>query len=256
MKRNPIYYFLLIFTLIPLQTFANGSAGSEATYEPRRIVDMPTAGVIPKGHFEANSFLMQSGGLMAEFLAAPFKNFTVGISFGGQDVIGVSSPKFQEYPGVQAKYRIIDETTEFPAIAVGYNSQGMGLYSEKENRYQTLSPGGYLAVSKSFLSPIGLSFVHAGVNYSFEPKADHRSVNFYLGAEQTIFSRISVGTELNLNLENNSAFLENNGLLNFQFKWAASEDLTVMLMFRDAFANFRASESLVRFLRFEYINRF
>lgn len=256
MKRNPIYYFLLILTLIPLQTFANGSAGSEATYEPRRIVDMPTAGVIPKGHFEVNSFLMQSGGLMAEFLAAPFTNFTVGISFGGEKIIGVSTPEFQEYPGVQVKYRIIDETSEFPAISLGFNSQGLGTYNDSTDRYQTLSPGGYLAASKSFLSPIGLSFLHAGINYSLEPIPDHRSVNFYFGAEQTILTRISVGAELNLNLENNTSVLENNGLLNFQLKWAASDDLTVMLMFRDAFANFKESESLVRFLRFEYINRF
>lgn len=256
MKHNPIYYIILIVALLPISIFANGSAGEGAAYESRRIVDMPTAGVIPKGNFEVNAFLMNSGGLMTEFAASPFENFVLGVSFGGTNIIGVSTPKFQDFPGLQIKYRIINETKTFPAIALGMNSQGMGLYDEKAERYQTASPGVYLSSSKSFRWPVGLVYVHAGINYSLEPKKDDRSVNFYFGAEQTIFQRVSISTEVNLNLEDNSYFMENKGLLNFQIKWAASENLTVSLMFRDAFANFKASNSLVRFVGIEYIGRF
>lgn len=256
MRHNPIYYFILIVTLLPISLLSNGSAGEDATYESRRIVDMPTAGIIPKGTFEVNAFLMQSGGLMTEFAASPFENFLIGISFGGSKIIGVSTPSFQEFPGVQIKYRVIDETMTFPAIALGLNSQGMGLYDDNVKRYQTASPGIYLSSSKSFKWPVGLVYVHAGINYSLEPKPDDRSVNFYFGAEQTIYKRVSISSEVNLNLENNSYFMDHNGLLNFQIKWAASENLTVSLMFRDAFANLKASNSLVRFIGFEYIGRF
>jgi hypothetical protein len=256
MKRYTIYKIILIFALAPMCLMAEGSAGENATYESRRIVDMPTAGIIPKGTFEVNAFLMQSGGLMAEFAASPFENFIIGVSFGGTNIIGVSTPTFQDFPGVQIKYRIVDETKTFPALALGLNSQGIGLYNDALDRYQTASPGVYLAASKSFRWPVGLVFVHAGVNYSLEPKPDARSVNFYFGAEQTIYTRTSIAGEFNFNLEDNSAFMEHKGLLNFQVKWAASENLTIALTFRDAFANFRASESLVRFLGIEYIGRF
>jgi len=256
MRLNPIYYIILIFALTPLSLLSEGSAGEDATYESRRIVDMPTAGVIPKGTFEVNAFLMQSGGLMTEFAASPFENFLLGISFGGSKIIGVSTPTFQDFPGVQIKYRVLDETKTIPAFALGLNSQGLGLYNDSLERYQTASPGVYLAASKSFKWPVGLIYVHGGINYSLEPEPDDRSVNFYFGAEQTIFKRISLSTEFNLNLEDNSYFMENKGLLNFQVKWAASENLTVALMLRDAFANFRASESLVRFVNIEYISRF
>lgn len=256
MKNYTIYYIILIFALIPLSLFSEGSAGEDATFESQRIVDMPTAGIIPKGTFEVSAFLMQSGGLMTEFAAAPFENFLIGVSFGGTSIIGVSTPTFQDFPGVQIKYRILDETKTFPAFALGLNSQGMGLYNDSLSRYQTASPGLYFASSKSFRWPVGLIFVHAGINYSLEPKPEDRSVNFYFGAEQTIMTRISIASEFNFNLENNSYFMENKGLLNFQIKWAASENLTVALMFRDVFANFKASESLVRFLGIEYISKF
>lgn len=256
MKNFTIYYIFLIIALLPASLLSEGSAGEDATYESRRIVDMPTAGVTPKGTFEVNAFLMQSGGMMTEFAASPFTNFTIGVSFGGSSIIGVSTPSFQDFPGVQIKYRILDETKSFPALAVGLNSQGLGLYDKGQKRYQTASPGFYLASSKSFKWPVGLVYVHAGINYSLEPVPDDRSVNFYFGAEQTIYKRISIGAEFNANLEDNSYFMDSKGLLNFQVKWAASENLTVALMFRDAFANFKASNSLVRFVGIEYINRF
>lgn len=256
MRNTPIYNIILIIALFPYALFSEGSAGENATYESMRIIDMPTAGIIPKGTFGVNTILMQSGGLMTEFAAAPFTNFLIGVSFGGSNIIGVSTPSFQDFPGVQIKYRVLDETKSFPAFAVGLNSQGIGLYDNSQERYQTASPGFYLASSKSFRWPIGLIYVHAGINYSLEPKPDDRSVNFYFGAEQTIYTRISISSEFNLNLENNSYFMAHRGLLNFQVKWAASDNLTVSLMFRDAFANFKASESLVRFVGIEYINRF
>jgi len=256
MRINPIYYIILIFALTPLSLISEGSAGEDADYESRRIVDMPTAGVIPKGTFEVNAFLMQSGGLMTEFAASPFDNFMIGVSFGGSKIIGVSTPTFQDFPGVQVKYRVLDETKTLPAFAVGLNSQGMGLYNDSLERYQTASPGVYLSSSKSFKWPVGLVYVHAGINYSLEPAPDDRSVNFYFGAEQTVYKRISVSTEFNFNLEDNSYFLENKGLLNFQVKWAASDNLTVSMILRDAFANFKDSESLVRFVGIEYISRF
>ncbi|MCB0701074.1 MAG: hypothetical protein R2863_10450 [Candidatus Kapaibacterium sp.] len=256
MKNITIYYIILIILSIPLTTLANGSAGEDATYESRRIVDMPTAGIIPKGTFEVNAFLMQSGGMMTEFAASPFNNFLIGVSFGGSNIIGVSTPRFQDFPGLQIKFRVLDETKTIPAFAIGLNSQGLGLYDKSQERYQTTSPGFYLASSKSFKWPVGLIYLHAGINYSLEPKPDDRSINFYLGAEQTIYKRISISAEFNANLEDNTFFMENKGLLNFQAKWAASDDLTVALMFRDVFANFRASESLVRFVGIEYISKF
>ncbi|PKL79395.1 MAG: hypothetical protein CVV25_08095 [Ignavibacteriae bacterium HGW-Ignavibacteriae-4] len=256
MKNFTIYYIFLIITLLPISLLAEGSAGEAATYESRRIVDMPTAGIIPKGTFEVNAFLMQSGGMMTEFAASPFENFLIGVSFGGSKIIGVSTPEFQDFPGLQIKFRVLDETKTFPALALGLNSQGLGLFDKSKERYQTASPGFYLASSKSFKWPVGLIYVHAGINYSLEPKPDDRSVNFYFGAEQTIYKRISIGAEFNANLEDNSYFMDSKGLLNFQIKWAASDNLTVALMFRDAFANFKASNSLVRFVGIEYISKF
>lgn len=256
MKNFTIYYIILIIALLPVTVLSEGSAGEAASYESRRIVDMPTAGVIPKGTFEVNAFLMQSGGMMTEFAASPFENFVIGASFGGSNIIGVSTPTFQTYPGLQIKYRVLDETKTLPAFALGVNTQGLGLYDDGQERYQTASPGIYLASSKSFRWPVGLIYVHAGINYSLEPKPEDRSINFYFGAEQTIYKRISIATEFNANLENNSYYMDSKGLLNFQVKWAASENLTVALMFRDAFANFKASNSLVRFIGFEYISKF
>lgn len=255
--------FLLFIS--PIILFANGSAGEDSKYESVYVVDMPTAGIIEKGNIRTNTLLMQGGGLIFSFDITPFKNFTLGLSYGGNRIIGVSTPTFQDYPGIKLKYRLINEDKYLPAFALGFESQGVGIYDSQNERFQTLSPGFYLASSKAFKWPVGILYLHAGINYSIEPKPNDRSVNFYFGAEQTVFGRISLLGEINLTLEDNSFYLEQNGLINAGIKWAAAENITLSLLLRDLTANYKAnevipssdvSESIVRFIGIEYIAEF
>lgn len=253
--KSLFVFFLLVFSSIEI--YSRGSAGENASFESIRIVDMPTAGVIPKNTYVVNSFIMDNGGMVTEFSVSPFENFMIGLSYGGNGIIGTGKPVFQGLPGLNLKYRLLNETEERPAIALGINTQGKGIYFEDDNRYINLSPGLYAALSKSFKWSLGVVAIHGGINYSFEPKINDRTINLYAGAEQTIFSSLSLMLELNFNFnEVEKYYGQGKSLIHTEIRWAAAESVTISLQFRDLLSNMSYTNSLVRFLSVEYIAYF
>lgn len=214
--------------------FAQGTAGYKAPYESREILDMPTAGVLPLNTYSIKTKLYGYGGIMAESNFCFLKNLMVGMSFGANNIIGTSDIEFQKMPGFYLKYRITDETLKFPAIAVGFNSQGNGKWKKGDNRFENMSPGFYLVTSKNFNWNLGDIAATLGVNYSFEPDKNNNKINIYCGFEQTLGKYFSVCGELNLNL--NDAASNNNSLpINFStsVKSSIARGITLELQLRN-----------------------
>ena len=59
--------------------------------EPTRLVDSPTAGLTEKGRFGLNLRLFPRGGVMGQVDAGVLKRLSIGLSYGGVDVIGDGS---------------------------------------------------------------------------------------------------------------------------------------------------------------------
>ena len=98
-------------------------------YPPLDLVSMPTAGTLPKGVFSLETLLMKDGGVLPKMLFGISDRFTFGVSFGIQQFIGVGDiSKNKSAPEVQMKYRLYDETDIRPAIVLGLNTQGKGVY--------------------------------------------------------------------------------------------------------------------------------
>ena len=194
----PIFIGILLLS-VPFFAYSEGTAGTKAGYETRFIVDMPTAGINPKSSFSIRSIFSDSGGVSLTTLFSPFTNFNIGISYSGKNIIGTDNIEFQGLPGIHLAYRILNEQQRFPAILLGINTQGIGKYSLKNKRFETLSPGAYIAFSKNFTWQGGWLALHSGINYSFEPKTDKRKPNIYLGLEQSIGSWASFNLEYNAN---------------------------------------------------------
>ncbi len=251
MRLIPIIIFISVISL-----FGDGAAGEKAVFETRYIVDMPTAGVIPKSHYSGFITLFQSGGLVGELIVAPFENFNMGLSFGGTNIIGSGEVVFQELPGAYLKYRIVDEKTEMPAICIGVLTQGFGPFIESESRFLTLSPGIFLAVSKNFSYFLGEIALHGGLCYSLEQKPSNRSPNLYAGFEQSLGSYLALNFETNLNLDENSSTMANKGLFNASLRWGVTRNVTFELVFRDLSRHYRGSEGFIRVVRIEYVNTF
>ncbi len=248
---------LILLTLLIICTgelFSQGSAGSKAYYETRNLVDMPTAGVIPKGTFSVYGQGFSEGGLLCALDFAPFKNFNIGLSYSGSHLIGDGNMTVQGLPGVNMKFRFIDESLDFPAIAAGIDIQGRGHFSPEEKRFQTLSPGVFVAVSKYYKWFLGSISVHGGVNYSFEAPPEDRVPNFYLGFEHSIGSIASLNMEYNANIDdNNNKFLQKRGLLNAALRLTLTGGFTLELQARDLLQHYNGAGGMSRCLSIEYI---
>jgi hypothetical protein len=217
---------------------------------------MPTAGVIPKNQFRFTGQFFSGGGLLAEINYSPLKNLMVGTSFSGSGLVGTGDIVFQKYPAIFLRFRLFDETKDTPALCLGFESQGHGEYIEDYDRFTYLSPGFYLSISKAFKWYPGNIAWHGGLCYSLEPASIDRSLNAYVGFEQSIGSVVSINSELNLNLDENDLVFEKTGLLCISLRVAITDGLTAEFQLRDLLGNLRSNDELIRFMGFEYIWKF
>jgi hypothetical protein len=255
MKYLALITLLVIFS--SLYTNAQGTAGSNAAYETQFIVDMPTAGIIPKSTFRATTIMASPGNMNIFFEASPFENFALGLSFGGNNIIGSGDVDWQKLPGIFIKYRIVDETLSVPAVALGVITQGRGRYYSEFDRSHVYSPGIFAVASKSFTWWLGNVALHGGLCYSFEPKPELRNINFYLGFEQTLGKSVSINLELNPTMEDGAEqVLDKKGMLNMGLKLSLVEGLTLELQGRDLFSHTKESNGFSRAICIEFISSF
>ncbi len=255
MLRRPLIFSLICIALLPLKfTAGQGTAGESAKYEYRELIDLPTAGILEKGFIGINANMMPAGVMIAQLEVGIFKNLSFGISFGGANVIGNGNVDWYKLPAVLLRVRVLNETTLVPAITIGFNSQGKGIYHSEISRYDIKSPGFYAGVSKNF-AMLGFLALHATANYSLENKDGDNFVNFGVGLEKTIGSRVSLIIEYDFALnDNNGDFGSGKGYLNAGLRWSIGSGFTIELDFRDLLKNQQSeTTSNGRALRIEYI---
>jgi hypothetical protein len=250
-------FFIILLSILPSLLYPQGSAGSKSIYETRYVVDMPTAGVLSRGAISAYALFFTQGGVMVYLDAAPFDNFNFGLSFSGTNILGEGPIEFQKIPGINIKWRIIDETFLTPAILVGFTNQGRGKYYKSYERFQTLFPGVYGAVSKNFKWFMGSFSLHGGLNYSWEQPTGRYYPNIYAGFEHSIGPNGSVQIEMNPNFsDTDGKIMVHNSLLNAALRWSVTKGLTLELIFRDLLNNTRNADGFERWIGIEYINSF
>ncbi|NNG27275.1 MAG: hypothetical protein HKM87_07090 [Ignavibacteriaceae bacterium] len=236
-------------------SFSQGSAGDEAEYEYRYLIDMPTAGMLHKGFVGVTSDILPNGVLIAAIEAGVFENVSFGISFGGSNFLGSGNVDWYKWPGINIKLRILDEAVLLPAITLGFDTQGKGEYVDSSSRYTIKSPGIFAAVRKNF-DFIGYLSFHGSVNYSLEGNDGDNFVNLKVGAEKTFGSNFSLIIEYDFafNDNNSPGFGENKGYLNIGLRWTVSEGFTIGFDLRDLRSNkSNTRNSFDRAMRIEYI---
>jgi hypothetical protein len=124
------------------------------------VVDIPTAEVLDPMTYATTFRFYSDGGLTSRFLLAPLKRVNLGIALDAQRVIGAGDPHIIQ-PSVYFKVKALDEGNYFPAIALGYDNQGM-LWNEESDEFQHREKGIFLVGSHAiFTSNLDL---HGGVN--------------------------------------------------------------------------------------------
>lgn len=175
----------IVFCLYVLIMFAQPVFAQETfAPEPRFIIDIPTAGMLHRGQVAFESWMYRDGGLLLGLDVGVFPRLMFGISYGASNVIGVGSMTGQNLPGVNIKYRVIEESDLLPAFVLGFDSQGKEGYIAPAGRYVIKPPGLYIAASKNYAFLGDLSF-HGCLNYSSED-ADSKTPDFSAGLEKSI----------------------------------------------------------------------
>ncbi len=236
---------------------AQGSAGSGGKFEPRTIVDMPTAGMLDKGSYAVDLSFYQEGGVLLGFSVGVFDRLSLGVSYGGSHLIGGDAPVMNEIPGFSVKIRLLEESVGIPALAIGFDNQGQGGYIKELSRYVTKSPGFFVVFSKNY-SFLGFLSVHGGANYSLERADGDKDISGYTGVEKTIGTFLSLLVEYNLALNDDGEQSLGRGLgyLNTALRWSISGGLTLGVSFRDLLKNGRETPRATRAVSLEYIRFF
>jgi hypothetical protein len=249
-----------ILTTIAFLTFTSflysqGTAGETAKFEYRTLIDMPTAGILEKGFVGATTDILPMGVVIQRLEVGAFDNVSFGISYGGANLIGEGKIDWYKYPGVNIRFRLINEALTFPAISIGFDSQGKGVYHDSSGRYDIKSPGFYAAASKNFAF-LGYLSINAAAGYSLETKDGDNFINLYIGAEKTLGSNISLIADYNFAFNDNETeyYGGDKGYLNAGIRWSAGAGFTIEFDLRDLLSNKKLNPSAAdRALKIEYI---
>jgi hypothetical protein len=220
--------------------------------QPQRIIHCHTAGILPRGTYTLDfsvypngSLDMPGSGMLVGIDFGLLNRFNIGVSYGGDGVIGRDAPVFNPHAGVMVKYRLFEETYLLPAFAVGYDHQGCGGIDKEYNGYIFKSPGFFLAVSKNYLVLTKVQFgIHGGINYSFEESRTVKWPSGYVGADLGINEELSVAAEYDLALNerdpgSGAVHYDNplRGFLNLGIRWSFSRSLYLEFDINDILTN-------------------
>jgi len=268
MRRLIVKILLLLLPI--LYNFC--STQVEQPYPPLNLVSIPTAGTLPRGSFTLESLIFKNGGIVPRLSVGFTDNFTIGVSYGVQNLIGDTKPSINKTtPEVQIKYRIFDESEKMPALVYGLDTQGRGEFHKQDsilsisgksdstrtlNRYDQKAWGMYIVFSKNW-NLMGNLGMHAGISKSLSENDDgDKDLNVFFGFDKELNRSFSLLVEydaaLNDNLTEddygaikNITFGRGKGYLNAGVRWAISSNLMLEVNFNDINQNTEA----------EYTNR-
>ncbi|NIR47818.1 hypothetical protein GWO43_05135 [candidate division KSB1 bacterium] len=212
---------------------------SQPIDQHRLLIDMPTAGTLERGSFDIALRMFGNGGLLGGVGVGITPRFMIGLSFGGENIIGSGEIDWNPQPGIQGKVRFIDEAFVMPAITLGFNSQGYGAFNDAFDRYVNKSRGVYAVASKNyaFFENLGL---HGGINYSLETDDNDEDLNVFLGADLSFNREFRFVFEYDLarnDNENDEQFGSGEGYLNLGVEWSFSDRLFLQFNLKDLLEN-------------------
>lgn len=254
----------IILVLSAISIYASNLLPQDSTVklEMRQLVNTPSAGMLGRGQYEVGMRLFANGGVLANVNVGMTKNFMIGISFGGEKFIGSGKVNFNPEPGVDVRYRIIEESVVGPAVTIGFDNQGFGPFlkrapdSTKVNRYAQKARGLFAAASKNYAFMGNIGF-HGGVNWDLTEKKDKdNQLNFFAGVDKSINQELSLVAEYDLALNDNRNLIgHKRGYLNIGAKLNFSR-VNVEFLVTDLFNNSKDIAKYSREIKLSFVNVF
>jgi hypothetical protein len=220
------------FSLVNALVFLAASSFCQ-TIQPTILVDSPTTSVLPRGTFGLGLRVQPQGSVLMGLDVELFDQLLIGVSYGGDQIIGYGKPNFNPRVEFQARYRVVEEEGPTPSVSLGFGSQGYSGYYKDQSRYRIKSKGFYGVAGKSFPLLFGTS-VQGGLNYSLETEDGDRDPNLFLGVDQAFSPELSLRGEYDFALNDNirgDGFGEGRGYLNAGVRWTYQQRMFFELDF-------------------------
>ncbi|MDH4155664.1 MAG: YjbH domain-containing protein [candidate division Zixibacteria bacterium] len=242
------------------------TSGSLFDVPPRQLVDMPTAGTLPRAHFDIGLRLYPNGGSIGYTNIGLSNRLMLGISYGGDNIISNRDPNWNKRIEFNIKFRVIDEMEYFPAVTAGFSSQGYGAWNEDFDRYTFKSRGFYVVASRSFYFYQWTAGWHGGASYSLENDIDKdKDMDFFVGFDATFRYNLALLMEYDVALNDDKSRLpdgtdyifagKGRGYFNMSVKWLFTENLELEALIKNLSGN-RRGEKITREIRITYIDMF
>jgi hypothetical protein len=235
------------------------STGTEGFQVPRRLIDNPTAGTLRRGTFDTELRAFPDGGMLGILQIGLANAWTVGIGYGGTDIIASNAPDWNPRLQFTTKFQIIGETITLPGVAIGYEDVGFGRWIDSLDRYQVKSKGFYAVASKAYRGAGFTSAVHAGVNFSREADDKDEDINFFFGTDVRFDNNLGLVAEYDMALNDDRkpyAQGAGYGYLNAGARWVMLDRIQMEFNLKDITSNRRHTSSIGRELRLIYVESF
>lgn len=198
--------------------------------ELMRIVREPTAGIIAPRTYHVSLTTFPSNGLRFSVSTGVVRGFMVGLGYGGWNVIGLSSPEWFDKVFFKARFRFLDETSAFPALAAGFDNENEVV--REEGTYSRISRGFYVTASKNFRAPGGDMGFHAGISISFE-EPDHAGCWFGFDKSLPAGFGLAADYDLATNEADSVRFDNSGGFINAEVYWESFGQVRISIQFKD-----------------------
>jgi hypothetical protein len=226
--------------------------------ELRWIMDVPTAGILPRGTFDMDMRTFPVGGVQTTLNIGLGHRFMVGVGYGASKVLTDEEPDWNPQIEFLLRFRLHEESQGFPAIAVGYSSIGFGPYDSEFERYAVKSPGFYLIFSKNFGFYNSPAAWHWGINYSLENEEDD-DPNLFVGFNTDVSPTMTFLAEYDFAINDTKkygVYGKRRGYLNMGLAWYITEELSLELDMKNLLKNRHDADAIDREIRLVYTEYF
>ncbi|UCE02461.1 MAG: hypothetical protein JSW67_14650 [Candidatus Latescibacterota bacterium] len=216
-----------------------------------RVIDSPTAEPLGHGFMRWEISAGPGGSVLSGVRVGVFERAQFGLSYGMQDVLGRGDVEANPRPGIQAEVLLLDRV-DFPAVALGFDSQGVGRWLEDAERYERKSHGFYAVATQSLAAeslPV-LTALTGGINYSLEGKRE--SFDIFLGMSQTWGRSFTLLVDYDFGLDDRLD--KDRGYLDLGLQWSFGSGNHLRFILRDLLGNVEGGK-VGRELSFFYLFR-
>lgn len=218
----------------------------------------PTAGLLSHREYRLQLRLTPESSLQGGGRIGFKDRLQLGVFYGVQNLVETRDPTANDHVGFEVRVRVLDEG-RWPAIALGFDSQGWYAYSGADRRYQRKSPGFYAVASRNWSFFAGDFSLHLGANYSLEREDGDDAPCLFTAADWTIADRVSfladVGSAWNDDRKD-GRYGEGGIYVDAGLRVVLGDNLALMLVFSDLTKNLAPGEDIGREFEIVYQNSF